>query len=76
MLYFMMYAVSPFERVLGEAGGSLALAVQNGRVKWPDRDAFPLGLRDLVESCLTLDPSTRPFIGTLIARAQELLDDL
>ena len=26
-LYYLMYGVSPFERVLNEAGGSLALAV-------------------------------------------------
>lgn len=25
--YYMMYGISPFERVLNEAGGSLALAV-------------------------------------------------
>ena len=36
LLYFLVCGQSPFERAAGEAGGSLMLAVVNGRLAWPD----------------------------------------
>lgn len=36
LLYYLACGQSPFERAAGEAGGSLMLAVVNGRVTWPD----------------------------------------
>lgn len=78
LLYFLLCGESPFERVLNEAGGSLMLAVLNGRVSWPPewRDRCPQGLRDLVMSCLDVNPSTRPFMAEVQQRAQHVLTRL
>ncbi|KAK9839446.1 hypothetical protein WJX81_002545 [Elliptochloris bilobata] len=73
LLYFVMHGVSPFERVLGEAGGSLALAVINGRLGWPPGDPYPEDARDLVRFCLAPDPAQRPFADAVVARAQDVL---
>ena len=44
VLYFLLAGgVSPFERVAGAAGGSLALAVLAGSVAWPDQGGFGAG---------------------------------
>jgi len=67
--YFMMYGVSPFERVLNEAGGSLMLAVINGSLSWPHHDAYPEELRSLVKFCLNADAGMRPFIEDIIRQA-------
>eukprot|EP00884_Botryococcus_braunii_P000753 jgi/Botrbrau1/10679/Bobra.139_2s0009.1 len=80
LLYFMMYGVSPFERVLGEAGGSLALAIINGQVSWPRPDPWPSPLREslqgLVMACLVTDPPSRPHVQAVIQRAHSLMDHL
>ena len=73
----MIYAVSPFERVLGEAGGSLALAVANGTVKWPDEEDrgkeeewLSAQLKKLVKMCLTPDMAHRPSLKEVLLLAQ------
>ena len=79
LLYFMLYSVSPFERVLGEAGGSLALAVANGEAKFgplPAEEKCTPQLKRLVVSCLTVDPTKRPFISSVISQAQSLQQTL
>ncbi|KAK9815571.1 hypothetical protein WJX72_006053 [[Myrmecia] bisecta] len=76
LLYFMMYAISPFERVLNEAGGSLALAVINGNVTWPKNDSYPEQLRKLVLFCLNTNPSERPHVASVMHKAQSLLRQL
>ena len=79
LLYFMLYSVSPFERVLGEAGGSLALAVANGEAKFgplPAEEKCTPQLKRLVASCLTVDPAKRPFISSVISQAQSLQQTL
>ncbi|BDA48777.1 Serine/threonine-protein kinase 16 [Coccomyxa sp. Obi] len=73
LLYFTMYGVSPFERAMGEAGGSLLLAVMNAKVSFPSADQYPEELRSLVTYCLTTDPAARPFVDDVIARVQDLL---
>lgn len=65
----MMYGVSPFERVLNEAGGSLMLAVINGALSWPPCDSYPEELRSLIRLCLNTDPAKRPFIDDVIRAA-------
>lgn len=67
----MLVGVSPFERVLGEAGGSLALAVQNGRVQWPEGDEPPSACRELVAACLMTDHEQRPFISDLLLQLED-----
>ncbi|GAB4819454.1 hypothetical protein N2152v2_006500 [Parachlorella kessleri] len=78
LLYFMLAGESPFERVLNEAGGSLLLAVVNGRVSWPAewRDRCPQQVQDLVMYCLNTDPAARPFIADVLARAHAVLAQL
>ena len=75
LLFFMMYGASPFERALGEAGGSLPLAIANGRLAWPPRegDPYPQDLRELVTLCLNGDAGRRPRAAEVIARTQDLL---
>lgn len=70
-LFFAMYGESPFE--LGLGGGSLALAVLGGRVRWPEQPAFSDDLKALVTSALTADPAARPHAAELAERARALL---
>ncbi len=60
-------------QVLSEAGGSLALAVVNGRIAWPPGDPYPEDARDLVRFCLCPDPGQRPYVDAVVARARDLL---
>ena len=60
-------------QVLGEAGGSMMLAVLNGDILLPEPDQHPPELRSLIRFCLTVDPGARPFVGDIIARVQDLL---
>lgn len=69
----MMYNVSPFERVLGEAGGSLMLAVINGSYSYPGSDDRPQCVRDLIAYCLNSDAARRPWIADVIAQANAVL---
>lgn len=69
----MLYAVSPFERVLGESGGSLMLAVINGSCSFPERDRRPPAVRQLVAYCLTVEPGQRPRIADVIERTNTVL---
>ncbi|KAK9811151.1 hypothetical protein WJX73_006776 [Symbiochloris irregularis] len=73
LLYFMLYGCSPFERVLEEAGGSLALAVINGSVSFPAEDRQPKEPRMLVQMCLNTDPQTRPFVEDILQEAERIL---
>ena len=72
----MLYNVSPFERVLGEAGGSLMLAVINGSVSYPERDKRPAALRELIATCLRTEPQQRPYVAEIISKAKGLLEIL
>lgn len=69
----MMYNVSPFERVLGEAGGSLMLAVINGSYSYPGSDERPQCVRDLIAYCLNSDAVLRPWIKDVIVQANVAL---
>lgn len=69
----MMYGISPFERAVNEAGGSLALAVINNKLWWPPQDRHTEELRMLVQFCLNSDPETRPCVGDIISKAKALL---
>jgi hypothetical protein len=52
----------------------MMLAVLNGDILLPEADAScPAELRGLIRLCLTTDPGARPFVGDVIARAQDLL---
>ena len=72
----MLYNVSPFERVLGEAGGSLMLAVINGSVSYPEHDKRPAAMRELNAACLSVETEQRPYVSEVIATATGLLEVL
>lgn len=74
VLYFMLYGCSPFERVLEEAGGSLALAVINGSLTFPSPDVHSSELRQLVLFCLKTDPQTRPHLHDVMQNVQRMLE--
>lgn len=70
-----MYGISPFEGVLNEAGGSLALAVMNGRVTWPKSSVvhYPQELHSLVVYCLDTNMESRPCLNDLVERVKDVL---
>ena len=60
-------------QAISEAGGSLLLAVLNGQLSYPAQDTYPSEVRSLIQSCLAVDPSKRPFVAAVRAMAQDLL---
>ena len=80
LLYCLVWGASPFERATCNGqGGSLRLAVLNGRVPFApdDRAAAPDGaLRRLVERCLAPDPAARPSAAAAKLEAQGVLEEL
>ncbi len=60
-------------QAINEAGGSLLLAVVNGQLSYPSPDPYPVEIHSLVQACLTVDPSKRPFVDAVSAQAQDLL---
>ncbi|KAK9837404.1 hypothetical protein WJX84_001292 [Apatococcus fuscideae] len=74
LLYFMMYGVSPFEQVLNEAGGSLALAVINNKISWPQASTHSAHLKSLVQFCMESRHQKRPSIDDIISRTRQLLE--
>lgn len=60
-------------QAISEAGGSLLLAVLNGQLSYPSPDPYPAEVQSLIQACLTVDPSKRPFVDDVIAQAQDLL---
>ncbi|KAK9846738.1 hypothetical protein WJX84_000843 [Apatococcus fuscideae] len=73
LLYFMMYGVSPFEQVLNEAGGSLALAVINNNISWPGSVSYSDQLKKLVQYCMDSRHDQRPTIDDVIKKTRQLL---
>ena len=60
-------------QAIGEAGGSLLLAVLNGQLSYPSQDPYPSEAQSLIQSCLTVDASKRPYVDDVRAMAQDLL---
>ncbi|GBG85161.1 hypothetical protein CBR_g39726 [Chara braunii] len=78
-LFALMYYLSPFERSLGESGGSLALAVISGKVLWPSFSGdppYPETFHSLVSWMLKPTPQLRPYVGDVILHAEKLLANL
>ena len=72
-----MYGTSPFEYALSSAGGgSIALAVLSGRLRWPRERAFPPQLHDAVRWMLAADPAQRPRMAEVVQRMRALLQEL
>ncbi|QDZ25946.1 serine/threonine-protein kinase [Chloropicon primus] len=75
LLYYMCFGESPFEYVLSQAGGSLALAVISGKINWPDKGkGYHPVIVSLCKDLLKQDLSSRPFIDEVIRATEEALD--
>ncbi|KAG9137140.1 hypothetical protein Leryth_011953 [Lithospermum erythrorhizon] len=74
-LFAIMYGVSPFEYALGEAGGSLQLAIVNGQVKWPagPNPPYPEALHQFVTWMLQPQAAVRPRIDDIVIHVDKLI---
>ncbi|KAF9005732.1 hypothetical protein BGZ52_008819, partial [Haplosporangium bisporale] len=75
-LYAMAYGTSPFETNQMNQGGSIALAVLNGTVRFPtadQQDRYSTEFRTLVKSMLVVEPTDRLDIHQVIDQVDILL---
>ncbi|CAM8924121.1 unnamed protein product [Rhodiola kirilowii] len=74
-LYAIMYGVSPFEYALGEAGGSLQLAIVNAQIKWPPgpNPPYPDALHKFITWMLQPQAAVRPQIDDIIIHVDKLI---
>lgn len=72
-LFAMAFLQSPFEMALSEFGGSIGLAVMNGKYSFPQRHGYSQGVCDLIRMMLTVNPKERPFIDKVIQTTEQLL---
>ena len=73
MLYAGMHGDSPFQYAVA-TGGSVALAVLSGKLRWPaTQAAYPVEMRQLVEWMLVADPRQRPSMADAASRLQATL---
>ena len=84
VLYALVFGRSPFEVSVGEAGGSVAVAVASGRVTFPSpgssapggsrRSAVKSdGFQDLVRGLLTQEPASRLSVAAAQDRCRAVL---
>lgn len=67
---------SPFEYSMGEAGGSLALAVMSGRFTWPEPATarYPAEVREIVRYALNKDWRERPTAAQVRVRVESAME--
>lgn len=73
----MAYGTSPFETLQQlEHGGSIAMAVLNGKYVFPTADEghYSEGLKQLIQGCLKLKPEERLTIDE-VSLASSVVDD-
>jgi serine/threonine kinase 16 len=75
VLFAMAYHDNPFELAVAR-GGSLRLAVNNVRLDFPDDNQYSKQFTDLIKWILNPDPKQRPNIDQVIAKTNELLENL
>ncbi len=74
LLYALAYSHSPFETSqTTEQGGSIAMAVMNAQYKYPRDSPYSETLKDLIDSCLKINPEERPAIDELIKKVEAAL---
>ncbi|CAG9460898.1 unnamed protein product [Pedinophyceae sp. YPF-701] len=76
LIFFCLTGESPFEHSLREGGGSIALAVLAGHVRWPEEcgsDAASAELQNLAEKCLVLDRDARPSAAQVASEAASII---
>ncbi|KAG8965371.1 hypothetical protein FRC00_004527 [Tulasnella sp. 408] len=74
VLFALAFNHSPFETSqTTEQGGSMAMAVMNAQYKIPATSPYSEGLKDLINSCLKVNPAERPNIDQLVEKTDALL---
>lgn len=74
LLFALAFNHSPFETSqTTEQGGSMAMAVMNAQYKIPATSPYSEGLKDLINSCLKVNPAERPNIDQLVENTEGLL---
>ncbi|KAJ1979964.1 Serine/threonine-protein kinase env7 [Dimargaris xerosporica] len=74
LLYAVAYGESPFESQLNQQGGSIALAVMNGKYHVPMPDPYSSNVAKLIAALLVTDPSERPYIDQVIAKVHQAIE--
>eukprot|EP00216_Chloropicon_sp_CCMP2111_P003460 CAMPEP_0198238934 /NCGR_PEP_ID=MMETSP1446-20131203/4471_1 /TAXON_ID=1461542 ORGANISM="Unidentified sp, Strain CCMP2111" /NCGR_SAMPLE_ID=MMETSP1446 /ASSEMBLY_ACC=CAM_ASM_001112 /LENGTH=344 /DNA_ID=CAMNT_0043921439 /DNA_START=175 /DNA_END=1209 /DNA_ORIENTATION=- len=77
LLYYMVFGQSPFEHVLAQSGGSLALAVLSGKIPWPEKGvSFDARLVALAKMCLVQEMAERPQLAEVLEETKKCLEEL
>uniref|UniRef100_A0A0K8TRE1 non-specific serine/threonine protein kinase n=1 Tax=Tabanus bromius TaxID=304241 RepID=A0A0K8TRE1_TABBR len=75
VLYATCFFKCPFD-VFYEKGDSVALAVLSGNIHFPENSIYSQDMHDLILFMLRLNPMERPYIYSVIEKAQDLLTKL
>lgn len=72
ILYALTYLASPFESDYNH-GGSIALAAQSGRVKFPEEmKGYSKSVQETILWLMKVNPAERPFIDEVIQRIETI----
>ncbi|CAK8671985.1 serine/threonine-protein kinase 16-like [Clavelina lepadiformis] len=74
ILFSLMYLEGPFDQVWLKKD-SVALAVQNRNLPFPQTDLYPATYRNLVRRLMDVEPATRPNISWVIEHVEALIND-
>ncbi|KAI8386942.1 kinase-like domain-containing protein [Blakeslea trispora] len=76
-VYAAAYGQNPFEAIVNEMGGSIALTILNGQYSFPvdkqQTDPYSNQFRQLIKSMLMVDPKERPDINEVIAKVESMV---
>lgn len=72
ILYAICFFKCPFDPVY-ERGDSVALAVLSGNIIFPDNSSYSQDMHDLILFMLRINPMERPYIYSVIEKANDLI---
>lgn len=72
VLFALCFFKSPFDAVY-ERGDSVSLAVLSGKIPFPENSPYSQDLHELITFQLKTNPMERPFIYSVIEKAQDLV---
>lgn len=75
VLYAMCFFKCPFDPIY-EKGDSVALAVLSGNIKFPPSSPYTEDMHNLIVFMLRLNPMERPYIYSVIEKANDLIHKL
>lgn len=75
VLYAMCFFKCPFDPIY-EKGDSVALAVLSGNIRFPEDSVYSQDMHNLILYMLRLNPMERPYIYSVIEKAQDLVTKL